>query len=201
MIKVRVDDFPMAQPTEHYTPENLKLLYALEKLQIPYYLGVTPDLVSYYDLGVLKKLKYARIAMHGFNHGFDKWRPISEFDGMSDQSIYDNVVRCSYFLSKIQNNTLDTFVPPFNLFNQILLNALNVAGFSYITGGPETNKEPWGLMDYTKLDFGNIKLIMSLGSHYTSNGSLREILKLMHTIQENEIITLHLTGDYDLSGC
>lgn len=191
-ILFRIDDFPQGTPNERYNEKSVEILKKFESLEFPYYLGVVPFLVNYKDLQLLKSLRFAKIAMHGFDHAIpDRWRPSSEFDGFSYEELSD---RMDKSLEILKDFEIDTFVPPFNMFNQYVLDLLNKHNFKNITGGPETFTQ----MDASKLNFHNIKLIISKGKYYTSFGNLKTILGYATEIPDNEMATVHLCGDYDI---
>jgi hypothetical protein len=188
-IKIRIDDFPQGEPDKRYTKQNIKMIELLEAKQISYVLGVVPELVSYYDIDFLKTLKYSLIGMHGFNHGLDIWRPTSEFDLMDCKKIEIGVIRG---LNILKDFNIEWFIPPFNMFNQILLNILAEYKFKFITGGVES----YTYMNYNNMDFNNLKFVLSKPPFYTSNGNINGILNLIDKLPENEMITFHLCGNY-----
>lgn len=195
MIKIRIDDFPQGTPFDR--KPNLfyyDVLKVLEERKLDYYLGVIPEAVNDMDLEFLSKLKFAHIAMHGFNHGFPKWGrgmkcediPPSEFINMSYMEILEKVAKGMILLSKFL--PIKVFTPPFNMFNQDILDALNVYKFEIITGGAETIRE----LDYKNFKYGNLKLIMSLEQFYTSNGNIEDILEKLPFVPDDQMLTIHL---------
>lgn len=195
MIKLRVDDYPAAMPNEWFDQSKHSLLQRLEAEGVPYYLGIIPLLIDDEHADFLHSLKHARFAMHGFDHGFAKWRPVSEFDGMRLEDVCAKVGECLHRMYQLLNPKyqIDCFIPPFNHFNQILIDELCAHGFEVITGGPETYSQ----MDVSKIDFRKLRFVPSTGAFYTSYGHLKDILSMLPRVPDDQMVTLHLTGRYD----
>jgi len=195
-IQVRVDDFPQGIPNKRYAKKDLRLLEQLEKKQMPYVIGVVPELVIGSDIEVLKSLKYATIAMHGFNHSIDKWIiPLFEFKGMSEEEIESKLLRG---LDVLREFRIEWFIPPFNMFNQALVSVLARYNFKYITGGHETLARmlTGEKIDVQQIDFKGMELICSFIPYYTSNGNFNHIIGLLDTCPKDQQITFHLGGEY-----
>lgn len=193
--RIRVDDFPRGTPDRRWPDYGAGMLNRLEEFGQPYLLGVVPLQCNEHDFQDLKRLRHAVFAMHGFNHGLDRWRPNSEFDGMSHEDI---VTTFNYCLGRLEyglgDQTVRAFIPPFNLFNQAVLDALEHSLIEVITGGPESYSQ----MDMSKLDFRGVAFVPSVDEWYTSNGNLTDILQKVPHCPSNRMVTLHLTGDYTL---
>lgn len=191
-LKLRIDDFPQGMPYKRFDAKNLEMLRYIDSKNIPYCLAVVPDLVCYQDKKILHSLKNATLGTHGFNHGIDHWRPASEFKQMTMEEILAALERARILLDSITCENPYIFIPPFNMFNQNLLDGLNKFGYKYITGGPETFSQ----MNKDILDFGNVQLCVSKGRFYTSNGDLNKILDSIKEVPEGEHVVVHLCDEY-----
>lgn len=189
-IKLRVDDFPGGMPEERYTQQGKDLLSYLESRNILYYLGVIPEILKAQDVHYLKTLKCARFCIHGFDHGFYRWRPNSEFDGMNEIEMEIRLQNAHQILEELLLEKV--FIPPFNMFNQALINVLARNGYETITGGPETYNQ----MNLGIIDLKGIKLVTSTGDLYSSNGNLHEMLTKVPTCGESQQVVVHLNGNY-----
>lgn len=193
--KIRIDDYPTGMPGKHYTTKDFKMLELLEQRQVHYLLGVTPYLISKYDMEyVLPKLKYAVIGMHGFTHAFEKWRPASEFDGMPYEECWEKMMHSLLLIDMCDKDT-KIFMPPFNMFNQTLIDVLANTGFTHITCGPETKYQ----MDLSKIDLKGITPIWSLDDFYTSKGHFNILLNRLNTLPEGMQLTFHFGEEYDFT--
>ena len=189
--RVRVDDFPIGEPNKRYNLDNIRLLRELENRKIKYLLAVVPESLLPRDVEILRFLNYAYICMHGFNHGIPIWRSESEFEFMTCEQILSKMQYCTDIFSSL-NIITDTFVPPFNMFDQKVLDVLKKYNYKYITGGHETFEK----MNYKTLNFYDIQLVLSKLPYYTSNGHFNSILNLETKCPKNEMITFHLNGRY-----
>ncbi len=188
MIKLRIDDFPCGMPGYRYRPD---LLRRIDDLGVAYVLGIVPFSLTPNDMDVLEHLKHATWAVHGFDHGFSKWRPQSEFDGMSQKDMIHNM---NEIIPNVLHRWPNWFIPPFNRFNQDLLDVLNeYPCFEYITGGPESYSQ----QDSNSMHFGNLQFIPSMPPYYTSNGSFRQAIKMLETVPDGHQVTIHLCDQYD----
>jgi len=193
VIKLRIDDYPQGNPSRRYPAWGKELLAYIDALDIPYYLAVVPEVCSQRDFEFARSLKNAHLALHGFDHALPLWRPPSEFGGFSCNEILDKITRVTTKL--FPGWFPSVFIPPFNMFDQELLTALNLyGGFFTITGGPETFTQ----MDISDMDFGRLKLIISDGELYTSNGHLPDIIERIKQCPDDKMVVVHLTGDYTI---
>jgi len=189
MIKLRIDDYPQGEPSRRYPKWGRELLAHIDALDIPYYLAVVPEVCSQRDFEFARSLKNAHLALHGFDHALPVWRPRSEFGKFTYNEILYKIEQTHI---RFDGWCPNVFIPPFNMFDQELLDALNHWSFDIITGGPET----FDHMDITKMDFGKLKLITSEGEFYTSNGDLSVILGRLGHCPDDKMVVVHLTGDY-----
>lgn len=190
--QLRCDDFPCGMPEYRYHPE---LLEQVENLGVPYWLGIVPDLLTEDDTAKLLKLNHAIFAQHGFDHGFSRWRPQSEFDGMTETDLTIKLVETRRNLTTrgLWNAThFRAFIPPFNRFSQELLNSLNHEGFTHITGGPESYSQ----QATDTFDFGALTFVPSLPPYYTSNGSFTDTVRLLSEVPIGSQVTIHLCDTY-----
>lgn len=183
---IRIDDFPYGTPEdkEKYDRDiEFEKIEALDESGIKYMLGVVPEELRYLDLAFLKTLKNCTVCMHGFNHALDKWRPSDEeggeFANMSIKDIRHRFHQNEEFMGEFD---VDIFIPPFNSFNQQLLDILNEYAFKVITGGRETIRD-----GKDKLRFGNLKLELP-----TLCDNINRLYTKLPGININQSITFHL---------
>lgn len=195
-IRVRVDDFPQGIPNKRCADADYHLLRELEVRQIPYVLGVVPELVCDMEISFLRTLKHAKIAMHGFNHSLDNWKiPLFEFRGLLEDHIEPRVEKGLRILSCFQ---VDWFIPPFNMFSQELVNVLAKQGFKTISAGHETLARMKAVenIDVNAMDFHGMSLVYSFLPYYTSKGDFKNILEMGRLCPADQQITFHLGGEY-----
>lgn len=160
----RIDDFPVGTPDERINFSHIQqILSVFEDAQIAYWLGVVPASTTEELASYLESLKYGIVAIHGFDHGFSKWRPVDHLGGeFQDMGMYELIRLYQTWQRQIPIlGTANVFIPPFNVFTQAVLDFLNFLSFEIITGGPETVRDG---MD--KLRFRKLELVLSLGKFY-----------------------------------
>lgn len=149
---IRIDDFPngdLALHTEwlkYHKKPHFKLLKPildiLNESQTGYILGVSPELCDSDDINFLNDNIQGSCVMHGFNHAWnfpwanitDTWPLGGEFGLLSKQQISEKYKNGVDTLSKIKNVNFEHFIPPFNCYNQDLLDVLAENNVKYIHG-------------------------------------------------------------------
>lgn len=201
-LYIRIDDYPygdrnlaIGPQRDCYKNECLKIVDIIEQYDVEYIWGVSPLLCNEDILSVFSnKMKNGSIVMHGFDHAFslvndwmhvtDCWQAGGEFGFYSEETIEKLYEYCDLILSKVKYNKRH-FIPPFNCYNQEVLNVLDRHGVEFIhTCDQEVKK--YGL---DKLDHKGIKMVVSeLGSTYDY------IHKVRNHIGKSQI-TLHWCYD------
>ncbi|BBO66748.1 hypothetical protein DSCA_06780 [Desulfosarcina alkanivorans] len=185
-MKVRIDHYPHGDliifhhllETRSFDPRErlYRFIEPLEKCQIPFVLGVSPALINRTsDIHFLRSLKYCEIAMMGFSHGWHdfsaNWYAIQdhqsaggEFAQDDQTTVFEKLSRGVDILSEFK---VDTFIAPFNVYNQFVLDALNRLGFKTVMGGAETVK-----YNMDKLDHGDLALDLCQPPFFNSSKNL-----------------------------
>ena len=197
-VNFRLDDFPADTPGNILSATQLwPLLKPVEERGIEYWLGITPALLDLDHWALLKKLKYAHIALHGFTHGFDHWRPNDAKGGEFQDRSALAILKCFTLVQSMLDNHLGmrldevkVFIPPFNVFTQPLLDVLTVLNFEIITGGPETIRE-----GYFDLDSHDLKVVVSTGRYYDKAVKMLSEFKHSDYLEPINPICLHLTWE------
>jgi SAM-dependent methyltransferase len=204
MYLVRVDDFP--RPQGKMDIEKFKEFSSImESYKIPYLLGVIPKMaqddrrpesetreLTADELAVLKKLKYAKIAMHGVFHRTLRPKHFSEFIGM-DRVQLEKKIKIGIDSFRKYKLKTDIIMPPFNTFDLSNLQIFRKY-FWVVTGGPETAKI------FGKLPIGNLDGMLYVPSYRPFYGQPNEIYNGVVKSAGNEndgirCITLHWGWD------
>ena len=143
---VRIDDYPYGTPWYDINAcrKTLSQVFDIfEANQVPYVIGVTPELIDDFDIELLNnKLNIGRAVMHGFDHAFGKWNKFKniiyswplggEFKDMTEMNIVDKYA-CSHEKMFAIKRFDDThFIAPFNCYTQAAVSALAGMGVKYI---------------------------------------------------------------------
>lgn len=177
---VRLDDYPTGvRPIIHnHIQEFDRILSRFEHYEVPYLLAVVPTLVTEDDLEYLKTLKWAEIALHGYNHNFFTWNGTNNHEFLDmDQEQID--MKLAHGLSILSDFTITCFVAPFNNYTQPLLSSLLHFGLTQVTVGPETER----YLDFSGFEVFKPKFYGRLREWRSSIGF--------------EDIALHLTWEHD----
>lgn len=154
-----------------------RALNAFEQYNVPYILGATPLLLLEGDNGRTENLKInieflnrvvkkGKVVMHGFHHGWNCpdwaniascWEHGGEFANSSKEQIQEFYTGGLTLLKKVNNFCEEDFIPPFNCYNQNLLDVLKDTNVKRIHG---CDKE-WDSYGYDKLNHYNIEPIIS----------------------------------------
>ena len=195
---IRIDDFPHGDKNlfynfhENYYRQIIKpAIDIFEKNKIDYILGVTPGLLLDGDLEFLNEnISYGNIVMHGFNHGWhknwdtiiDSWEKGGEFEGQSELEISNNYEEGFSILSKLNKFNKKHYIPPFNAYNQSLLNVLNKTDVEVI----HTCDKEYNSFNLQKLNYFNLKLEIS---EYGKTYSMCD--NVLKNLENKSQITLH----------
>ena len=181
----RIDDYPTGiKPViPNRFDEFDKVLLEFEKRKLKYLLGVVPYLINEEDVDYLKKLNYAVIALHGYDHNFHTFTESNreEFKGWNTQSI---IAKLKYGLdTSLKDFTIDSYIPPFNNFSQNLIDALVELNFNTITTG----------VNAPMFDYKTLKVMTPKPQFY---GTSTEIINHLNSFdKDNDHIALHLTWE------
>ena len=175
---VRIDDFPMGCPQHHcphlwwddYRDKCLEWIVPCEENDVDYIFGVSPLLFNDGDIEFLdENIKKGRVVMHGFDHAFgiwtgnilDTWPHGGEFSSLTYDSLRYRYELCNSILQKIDSYDETHFIPPFNSFNQMLLDFLSKETKVRILHGEKTFFETYlsgiGLVFPDNIDFVTTK--------------------------------------------
>lgn len=205
---IRIDDFPngdfalhqewlKTEKKPHFS--RLKpILNILNSANTPYILGVSPFLCDSDDISFLNDNLHSGFAvMHGFNHGWDypdwgritdSWPTGGEFSGQEKESLKEQFYCGLEILSKIKRLDYYHFIPPFNCYNQELLDALSETPVEHIHGCSKETLS-YGL---DKLNHHNIQQITSVWQKTYSDIDI-----VLNYLSHPSQITLHWI--YDIS--
>lgn len=186
---VRIDDYPWANPAgviEHHIGVYRRLLQVFEDHEVPYVLGVTPALIVGADIKFLQSLRFAEIAMHGWDHAFDRPGHRDEFAELNAGQIHRLLVRG---LARLEPFHPRMYIPTFNTITQPLLDALRVTPMRDMTTGFD-----WP--DFAPhREWEGLRLWTPRAEFY---GRGHEILPHMDTFGPDDHIVLHLTWERPL---
>lgn len=201
---IRIDDFPHGDKNSHLANPNLfrfasKIIDILESEKIDYIWGVSPLLCNEKEhIDALNKINHGKIVMHGFDHGFSKindwskctehWAYGGEFSFYSKSELLDKYIQCRSILSNFSSFDETHFIPPFNCFNQNILDVLNQhSNVEYI----HTCDQEWIKYKQHSLLAGKIKPVVS--ELYWSYDHVHNVMNRLNDIKS--IITLHWIYD------
>ena len=209
---IRIDDFPHGDRGMYESQGDDKTftavtaaLQTMENSGVRYAIGASPLLLSDRYLEFLKSMKNGMVLMHGFNHGFSykgswggitsTWAGGGEFNGMSVQQIIDSYNCCDEILSSIPAYNQEHFIPPFNCFNQNLLDALKPTPVKYI----HSCDQEWNGHNQSRMNFHDMTPIVSRLFHSYDYAHLVEN-RLDAILKDREQITLHWCYDVQMYG-
>jgi len=200
---IRMDDFPHGdrnlyqKQKECYANEVCDIIEMFERHRVDYIWGVSPLLCNENHFHVLSDIHHGRIVMHGFSHGFanvknwsnvtDCWRDGGEFSFFSEAEILERYEQCHRLLSRFSTYDPRHFIPPFNCYNQKLINVLDTKGVQWI----HTCDQEWKRFNLDKIDHKNIIPIQS--ELYNSYDFVGGVLSRLDSIESQ--ITLHWIYD------
>lgn len=203
---IRIDDFPngdLALHREWLKTEKkphfsrLKpILDILNSANTPYILGVSPLLCDSEDISFLNDNLHSGFAvMHGFNHGWkyrdwsritDSWPTGGEFSGFCKELLAQQFLWSLDALSKIKKVDYSHFIPPFNCYNQELLDVLSETPVKFIHGCSKET-ENYGL---NKLNHYNTQQVTSVWQKTYSDIDI-----VLNYLSHPSQITLHWIYD------
>lgn len=152
-IIFRIDDYPTGVKK---IIDNRLILFDIvlsefEKRQIKYVIGVVPKLVDKDDIFYLKTLKYAEIAVHGYDHNYFVWngQNNNEFFNQPKDTIS---LKIDESIQLLKDFKIDWFIPPFNKNTQNLVDVLEEKNIKNITIGPEYFYQEGGNVNFKNLN-------------------------------------------------
>lgn len=201
---IRIDDFPCGDKrllskfkADNLYHEILKFILDLfNKWDIQYILGVSPLLLTDEDIDFLNEYVHVgNVVMHGFDHGFSgldwdnviqSWPSGGEYSNLSEDEIAAKYNICHDILYSVKKVDTRHFIPPFNCYNQLLLNVLNdKSDVLYI----HTCDQEYYKYQLDTFSHGHVRPVISdFGKTYADVDKI----DLSHPSQ----VTLHWTYDY-----
>ena len=202
---MRYDDF---QLTTDSTSE--KVIRLLHKFNIPVVLAVIPcnekeDLILEKNYPFLKNLKDGvnkgtiEIALHGLNHR--KMTPYGEFKGLSYEEQYRRIKKGKALLDQVFNNSLVTFIPPFNSHDDNTSKALKANNIYIVSSSvydvwSEAVFYPLSTSDFNQLDilvhdnqnFGGILVAMLHPYNFKDRDSFSNFEIVLKELTKNKEI-------------
>lgn len=142
MLSIRVDDFPFTKSEEtwRHNLENFKKFDAIfQKHNRPYILGVIPSKATAHELDWMSENHLLSVALHGVNHDERFPNEFRDFQtrGEVSQAIFGSRAYLELFCKK----SVDTYIPPHNVFDLKTIHALLDCGFKRILCGPGSTEE------------------------------------------------------------
>ena len=208
MRSVRIDDFPHGDLRLFATRDGNRYrglvettLNTFEQYEVPYILGATPQLLQAGDIEFLNSIvKKGKVVMHGFTHGWDYpdwhnivdcWEHGGEFASYTRERIEQSYVHGLHILKEIDSFCEEDFIPPFNCYNQELLDVLKETNVKRIHG---CDKE-WDKYGYDNLNHYDIEPVISkFGATYSDANVV------IKNLDDPSQITLHWCYDCERVG-
>jgi hypothetical protein len=132
------------------------------------------------ELGLIRKMKNVKFAMHGIFHRTIEEDYLSEFIGLEERKL-ESKIKIGLNMFKKYKIKTDILVPPFNTFDLSNLQVFKKY-FKIVTGGPETIKI------FGKIPTGNLDGIMFIPSYKPYYGKGKNIYKAISKVKETENI-------------
>lgn len=195
-VHVRVDDFPYGTPQDKVKYNRDE---AAHKVNLLNQLG--PCMIAC----VLEEMNEDTWSMlsgnlipcfHGFTHGLDVWRPLSEcggeFYGQEYSQIKENFLKHKEVIDKYN---IKIVIPPFNSYTQALLDVIDELKFKYLIGGTETT-----LFSFDKLNHKSVKLLIPdlyppLGLCLPEGQWVNYLMQNKHLVKEGSTLCIHFPFD------
>lgn len=200
-VTIRVDDFPGTKPEEfwkHNLENYRRFDEVLSDYVDEYVLGVipkhtTPDMIEY-----LEQSDQIRVALHGVEH--DERYPNEFRNWETTEGVFNKLVSARQPFQRC-NGALDVvdYIPPHNVIDNRTLDALKLAGFRRVFGGPGTYEQQMG--------YGaSIGLDMRYSGHPTWYGRSDELLNRdrAHNVinaeaeMRDNVLTLHWPWEWNI---
>lgn len=145
MLQIRVDDFPGTKPAEfhkHNLESYRKFHDVLARNGIKeYHLGVIPRHTSQEDLRGLVKLEGLKVALHGIDHDESYPNEFRAYLTAEDIRIRLANQLGLWYHSVGASHTPDAYIPPHNVIDRRTVDALIMAGFAILFGGPGSDPD------------------------------------------------------------
>jgi hypothetical protein len=205
---IRIDDFPhgdrnlYTQQKECYDVEVQTIIDIFERNQVDYIWGVSPLLCEERHFEALDTIHHGRIVMHGFSHGFDNvedwhrvtecWANGGEFSFFTKDEMAAEYEKCHQLLRRFATYDPRHFIPPFNCFNQDLVDVLRTKGVQYI----HSCDQEWLKYQQGQIKYRGLEPIVS--ELYNSYDYVDRVLSRLDGLDSQ--ITLHWMYDIQHSG-
>lgn len=207
-IVFRYDDFRLVNDST-----NEKLVFLMQKYNIPITLGVIPcdaneNLVIDKNFLFLDKLKNAvqngsvEIALHGLNH--NRMTPYGEFTGLSLEEQTRRITKGKNLLDSVLNCDLITFIPPWNAHDKNTVKALKTNKIFIVSSSiydvwSEEVYYPMSTDDYSQIDllvknnesFGGVIVVMLHPTDFKLNDSFQNFEKILINLKKDKTISFY----------
>jgi len=197
-VILRVDDFPGTKPEEFWKHnlDNFKLFDAvLEKYVDEYVLGVIPKYTTEEMIRYLEQNDKIRVALHGVEHNErfpNEFRPWE-----TTEQIFNKLVSARQPFQKC-NGALDVvdYIPPHNVIDMKTVDALKLAGFKRIYGGPGSDEHViWHAKDVgLKFDYSQWPYWYGRSDELLN----RDKAHLMINSNPDRVVTLHWPWEWNI---
>lgn len=203
---IRIDDFPHGDKGMHSRrPDSykdaIKIMGILDRAKVDYLWGVSPLLCNEEHLDALAKtVNHGKIVMHGFDHGFSKiddwlqctkcWADGGEFSFYNKEELKEKYQQSHEVLSQFGSYDDGHFIPPFNCYNQDILDVLNEVSNVHTI---HTCDQEWKRYNQVELKTGRISTLIS--ELYHSYDYVHKILPKWKSLKS--IMTLHWIYDIE----
>jgi peptidoglycan/xylan/chitin deacetylase (PgdA/CDA1 family) len=209
-IIFRIDDFGI--DNELFYP---KLFDVFEKHRVILNIGVVP--FKYSDKGIKGlseqqinilqnglERNVIEIAQHGYTHeSFSDDGFKSEFQVNSFDTQFSKLLKGKEYLEKVFDLTINTFIPPYNLYNEHTVRALDSLGFKYLSGAlyniPELSNTNLLFLPYTTFLDDLYSVVDGIKKNKVNNEVL--IVVMMHDYEfiENKDLLLNRSISYKVT--
>lgn len=147
---LRIDDFPTGvRPLPSEMHKIYNLISGVDKLDVPYILGIVPRLCNETDWNFLKSLRNMVPAMHGLTHKYHEISPVmtknndptnsysvheqfNELSGVSKPLLFKIVEANKFLMEQNLLNRVSIYIPPCNKISFFQSKILKKIGFEFI---------------------------------------------------------------------
>lgn len=201
-VTLRVDDFPGTKPEEFWKHnlDNYKHFDDVLAKYVPeYVLGVIPKYTTEEMVRYLEQNSRIRVALHGVEHDERYPNEFREFE--TEEQIFNKLVSARQPFQKC-NGAFDVvdYIPPHNVIDRKTLDALKLAGFKRVYGGPGTEPDPWAYANEIGLKFlySHHPLWYGRSDELFSRDKAQDVILQQAKYPGENVLTLHWPWEWNI---
>lgn len=200
-VTLRVDDFPGTKPEEFWKHnlDNFKRFDDVLAKYVPeYVLGVIPKHTTEEMVRYLESNERIRVALHGIEH--DERYPNEFRPWETTEQIFNKLVSARQPFQKCNGAfEVTDYIPPHNVIDRKTLDALKLAGFKRVYGGPGTDTDSCGYAKEigVKLYYSHHPLWYGRSDEMVQRDQAHKAI-IGNSETSDYVVTLHWTWEWNI---